>query len=131
MKKRKTTGVAKTTGIAKTEVRPSTDVTGRFELLLKSRCPFCGSAVYLARPKEGGEALIVMHEVIAPETGGGHSSPTRSGSSGPGPSPTGTCESFNDLLASDPGRFTHEVMTRAGREELEIFIARTSGAGLN
>jgi hypothetical protein len=91
--------------------RPSTDVTGKLELLMRSCCPFCGGEVYIARPAGDEHGMVAMHEIKDDD-----------------PEP---CLPFNTLLSSDPARFTHEVMTRAGKEELEIFIARTEGPGLH
>lgn len=81
---------------------PETDESGRFELLLKSACPFCGESVFLAREAPGA-GLVTLHASVGPKG----------------------CPPFDALCAGDPEEFIREILLFAGREEVERFIEQT------
>ena len=78
---------------------PRTDCSGRYELLLRSTCPFCRQTVYFARAGVS-EELSILHEGSVP------------------------CRSFHVALAADREALVFAVLRLAGRQELAAFCAR-------
>ena len=86
---------------------PRTDSQGRYELLLRSRCPFCDATVYLARHTSGcSEGLFALHEETRPID-----------------APRCT---FDVALAQKPHDTVRDVMKLAPEGELESFFSLTA-----
>lgn len=79
--------------------RPRTDCSGRYELLLRSACPFCRQTVYFARAGSS-EELSILHEGTEP------------------------CSRFHVALQADREALVFAVLHLADRDELVAFCAR-------
>lgn len=87
---------------------PRRDSSGRYELLLRSRCPFCDATVYLARHAEHlSENLFALHEEV--------------------PHGAAPCM-FDEVVAQKPHETVKDVMKLATKKDLESFVALTENS---